>query len=347
MHIYHKGNRLDINDGDRQAPEWLDQVRETFLNHKREKPLSIRTSGSTGTPKLITHSYDSAVRSAQLTIDRFGLSRGTRAWLCLPAQYIAGSMMIMRAIVGDWELHVSRPSANPITELDAVVDFAAMTPMQLQLGLETHPERVETINQIILGGGPISPSLEQRIKTMSNKIYHTYGMTETITHVAIRPVNDQGASGEFEGLTGVTFSTQYGCLVIHADHLDQSQIETLDLVELTSSTSFTWQGRANATINSGGLKIQPEEVEKELGVIDGVNYVVMGESDELLGHRCILICDAADDDVCRVKNALQRLSDPKKRPRKIYRTHQIILTETGKPRRDISLYDDLIQVNLS
>lgn len=343
MNLYINGEKIRIGPEmatDPYAQEWIKDVFQTIEDWDAGKGTFIKTSGSTGVPKLIELSHDSMKSSALKTLKYFGLHKGDGAWLCLPSKYIAGKMMVIRALVGHMDLILSEPEADPLCSLRQAVDFAAMTPMQLTLGLHSFPDKVNWIDKLILGGGPVSSELIDDIQNLSTKVFHTYGMTETVTHVAIRALNGSHRSEVFTALEGIRFSlSPYGTLNIHATHLDPPLIETTDIVELINEKQFFWKGRLDNVINSGGIKIVPEELENVLKTVLRCRFFIASEDDSVLGQRLILVTEDPDQESENIIYNASKVLDKIKLPKKIYFVKEIYETPTGKIRRDLSLYD--------
>ena len=262
--------------------EWLDSSPE----------LQLRTSGSTGTPKTITVRKDQLLASAAMTAAYFDFKEGQKALLCLPVHYIAGKMMIVRALYSGLDLICVNPSSNPFESLksDMKIDFAAMIPMQLQQ-VKDMPALAQ-IRTLLIGGGPVDALLEQTIKDLSTQIYHGYGMTETFSHIALRKVNGKDASPVFVALKGISLAQDSrGCLVINAPLLLEESLTTNDVVELLSPDEFTWKGRFDHVINSGSIKIFPEKLEKKLHPLLQRRFYFVGVPDEKLGQKLVLMIE--------------------------------------------------------
>ncbi len=250
-----------ITSNQRAAVEFLQawySPKDTFILH---------TSGSTGKPKPIEVSRNQMVASAKKTAKALGLETGKTALLCLDCRYVAGIMMLVRATTTGMNLIVREPSANPLERIAShSVHFAALVPYQFESSLRivqdpsTSPFAENA--RIILGGAPVTASVQNVIATLTGiSIYATYGMTETLSHIALQRLSDP-TQDSFQALEGVTFtSDDRGCLVIKADHLP-APVVTNDLVNLSNPTTFQWLGRWDNIINSGGVKIIPETVEK-------------------------------------------------------------------------------------
>ena len=264
-----------------------------FLKNWYDKTgfISAQTSGSTGKPKTIHLSKQSMINSARMTNDFFNLSGESVCLLCLPATYIAGKMMLVRAIVGGFNLLTVEPSANPFENLQAPVDFAAVTPYQLFHAVESLQHK--SVKKIIVGGGPVTSTLEKLAENIPSELYETYGMTETCSHIALRRFNGIDRSAYFTVLQGVTIRLDdRECLAIKAPHLLNEEIQTNDMVELKGTDSFRWLGRADSTINSGGIKIHPEQVEKKLEGIIPASYFISSIPDELFDNKVVLIIES-------------------------------------------------------
>ncbi|MEZ7493903.1 AMP-binding protein [Leeuwenhoekiella aequorea] len=266
--------------------DWLNDKDFVFVN----------TSGSTGAPKSIKLLKKHMINSAKATGKQFKLDAGTTALHCLPTRFIAGKMMFVRAVILGWKLDVVPPSSNPLDQVYKRYDFSAMTPFQLDNSIA----RLHLLGKLIIGGGAFSENLKELVKDSTAKIYETYGMTETITHIAIRRVNGKKARDQeppFKTLNKVTVSQDdRGCLIVKAPKVTTDPIITNDLVNLLSYKKFHWLGRIDNVVNSGGIKLFPESIEKKLAHQIDVNFLVAGIADDQLGERLILImeCDSFD-----------------------------------------------------
>jgi o-succinylbenzoate---CoA ligase len=250
-----------------------------------------QTSGSTGVPKSIRLSKGSMINSARMTNKFFGLTDKSTALLCLPASYIAGKMMLVRAIVGGFNLLEAIPSANPFKTTHTPIDFAAITPYQLFHAAESLQKI--PVGKIIVGGGPVNCKLEKLAETIPAELYETYGMTETCSHIALRRFNGPDKSDYFTVLDGVTIRLdERDCLVIMAPHLLKEEIQTNDMVELIGTRSFRWLGRADSTINSGGIKIHPEQLEKKLEGFIPSAYFIASVPDDVLENKVVLVIES-------------------------------------------------------
>ena len=250
----------------------------------------VKTSGSTGSPKQIKLEKQHMVNSAMATGSFFNLKSGDSALLCLPTEFIAGKMMLVRAMVLGLKLDYVAPNSKPLENNSKVYDFSAMIPLQLENSI-TH---IKSIKKLIVGGAKISSHLIGKVQDKSTAVFVTYGMTETITHIAVKEIHNaqQIASETFKALPDVTFKTdQRNCLVIHAPSIATEKVVTNDLVNLISATEFEWLGRFDSIINSGGIKLIPEKIEAKLAAIIKERFFVAGIPDEKLGEKLVLVIE--------------------------------------------------------
>lgn len=290
--------------------------------------IEMQTSGSTGTPKIIKVDKQAMVNSALATGDFFGLHAGNRALQCLPVKYVAGKMMLIRSIILGLDLDYVAPSSHPMEGLDEKYDFVAMVPMQAQNSLK----ELKNVKKLIVGGARISASLEKELMKLPTQVYETYGMTETITHIAAKRVGEK----IFTVLPNVTISyDDRNCLVIHAPNIiAEETVVTNDLVELINENQFKFLGRIDNVINSGGIKIIPEQVEQKLdGKIDRRFYITSKEDKEL-GEKVVLVVEGA---AMEIDSATFDVLDKYEHPREIIFLPNFKETENGKFLRNASL----------
>lgn len=292
--------------------------------------IEVQTSGSTGKPKKIRLNKTNVENSARATNYFFDLTEGTSALLCLSAQYIAGKMMLVRAMIGGWNLTLTEPGKNPLQQFERNFDFTAMVPFQVFHSLED----LEKVRKIIIGGGAIPANLEKKLQEKNTIAYATYGMTETISHIAVRQVNGKEKSDVYSALPDVNFSqTKDGCLIIHAPKISEEIQVTNDVVELLSNIKFRFKGRKDNVINSGGIKIYPEEVERKLSRYIQDPFFIASEKDESLGDKLILIIES-ETSISKenLQEAFTHVSSFET-PKKIYTLPQFIYTDTEKIKR--------------
>ena len=292
----------------------------------------VQTSGSTGKPKSIQLSKTSIERSARMTNNFFGLNTKSQALLCLPASYIAGKMMIVRAVMGGYNLIAAAPAANPFQNLNANIDFAAITPYQLYHSIESL--KSGHIKQVIVGGGAVSPQLETMSADIPTKLFETYGMTETCSHIALRQFNGSEKSEYFHILQNIQIhQDERGCLAIKAPNLLDSEIQTNDIVEIRDANSFKWIGRADNVINSGGVKIHPELIERKIADLFSDNYFVASFPDTLLQNKVVLFIETEqldNKDIASMLDILSQKLDKYEMPKEIIGMKQFIYSPNNK-----------------
>ncbi len=296
--------------------------------------LHVTSSGSTGQPKTIKLSKQAMVNSAIATGDFFGLEPGDTALHCLPSHFIAGKMMFIRALVLGLEIDFVEPSAHPIFDYDKRYDFCAMIPLQLKRTINY----TQNIKTIIVGGSKITKPLLEIIKTNPSRFYETYGMTETVTHVAVRQLESKAGKVEtyFSALKNVGFTQDdRHCLIIHAPKLVKDALVTNDIVDLKSETSFNWLGRFDNVVNSGGVKLFPEQIEDKLQPVIDERFIVSGEADAELGEKLILIVESPRDSVESIGNRIKHVKGLTKFeiPKVIYTIDKFKETVNGKIQR--------------
>ena len=295
--------------------------------------VEVQTSGSTGVPKCIRVEKQRMLNSARITCDFLGLKSGDTALLCMPLDYIAGKMVVVRSIERQLRLTTVEASGHPLKNITNSFDFAAMVPMQVYNSLQVAEERekLRTIKHLIIGGGPIDNDLQQQLSSFPNNVWSTYGMTETLSHIALRRLNGENASLWYTPFNTVSISLNAnGCLVIEAPLVHEGRLETHDRAEIRDG-KFRILGRLDNVINSGGIKIQAEEVEEMLRPHIKMPYLISKCSDEKFGEIVVLLTECPDlslvKEICC--NVLPKFWQPK---HYLYTSH-IPLTGTGKPAR--------------
>ncbi len=277
---------------DPATPQWERDVYEFIRQWIHSKDhIDVTTSGSTGKPKTISLKKKWMIHSALQTCRFFGLNEQTSALLCLPAAYIGGKMMIVRAFVSGMNLIIVKPTSNPFASLGDQVDFAALTPHQLYESIETITSK-PVVKTLIIGGGAMDPELEKRVEKLQARVYATYGMTETSSHIALRAVNGINKQEEYlvVGDTKIS-SDERGCLVIDNPAIYNDVLITNDLVEILDNKRFRYMGRADNVINSGGVKIIPEEIEKIISPLRPERMILGAVPDKKLGEKVVLFVE--------------------------------------------------------
>ncbi|MDO5105718.1 AMP-binding protein [Capnocytophaga sp.] len=298
------------------------------------------TSGSTGIPKVIQLKKQHMVNSALATGAYLHLAPKNTALLCLPADFIAGKMMLIRAIVLGLHLDIIQPSSMPLALTNNDYDFSAMIPLQASKSLYD----LHRVKKLILGGAAIDHDLEEKLQHVSTDVYSSYGMTETISHIAMRHVNHTTQHEDtYKALPQVTFSQdERHCLVINAPRISDHQVVTNDIVELVSPTEFIWLGRFDNVINSGGFKVFPESVERKIKKYIKNDYFLIGEDDDELGQRAVLYVEGAENDYPNLAHDLYVDKEILKYevPRAIYFVPKFVFTDNRKIRREetVKLY---------
>ena len=317
----------------------------------------VHTSGSTGKPKPMMVEKKRMLNSARITCDFLGLKPGDSALLCMSLDYIAGKMVVVRSIERHLHLISVSPSGHPLKDINEEITFAAMVPMQVYNTLQVpeERERLTHIRHLIIGGGAIDASLEKELQALPGNIaiWSTYGMTETLSHIALRRINGAEASEWYQPFDSVKISqTEEGCLVIDAPLVCSETLVTNDIVEIESyiynkvekheevenhnkveKLRFRIKGRKDNVICSGGIKIQIEEVEALLKPHLEKPFMIAKKKDEKFGEIAVLLTE--DKEIEKVEATIRRLLSDHKYwiPREFLYVEHLPLTETGKPKR--------------
>ncbi|WP_269236918.1 AMP-binding protein [Flavobacterium flavigenum] len=260
-------------------------IGEFLLDWFDEKEyIEMKTSGTTGLPKLVRLQKQAMIQSALATGDFFGLKPRDKALLCLPVKFIAGKMMLVRSLILGLDLDITEPSTAPLSFNKTRYDFVAMVPLQVQNSVKS----LEKVKKLIVGGAKMDTELEEKLLPLKTEIYETYGMTETITHIAARKTGEK----VFTVLPNVNIAKDNrGCLIITIPAISEEPIITNDLVELITENQFTFLGRIDNVINSGGVKLIPEQIEAKLTGKINSRFFVTGIPDSLLGEKLILVIE--------------------------------------------------------
>ena len=277
-----------------------------------EDSLLVHTSGSTGAPKPMMVEKQRMLNSARRTCDFLSLKRGDTAFLCMPLDFIAGKMVVVRTIERNMKLITVPPSNHPFRTLiencrkkgenaeEMVIDFAAMVPSQVFCSLSVPEERkmLERVKHLIIGGGAIDPELSDALQNLPNNVWSTYGMTETLSHIALRRVNGREASEWYEPFDSVNISLLpdenskegRGLLVIDAPEVSVSRLVTNDICELhADGRRFRILGRKDNVICSGGIKLQIEEIEAALHPFLNFPFCISRRHDRKFGEVAVLL----------------------------------------------------------
>lgn len=315
------------------ATESTQQNVHSFLNEWNNEHdfIEVTTSGSTGTPKKIQLKKAQCIVSAKNTLSFLSIKENDTALLCLSVSTIAGKMMLIRSIIGKLNLIITEPVSNPLLGIAEKIDFAAMVPLQVEKIVSTSSSQLFSIKQLIIGGAPISSKLIDRLQQINYTAFQTFGMTETISHVALRKIGKQ--TDEFyTALPTVHFEEKNQQLIIHYPGVLSDALLTNDQVELYSPSTFKWLGRTDFIINSGGVKINPEEIESCLSNIITVPFFIAGIPDDILGTKVIIVVES-EEKINLNKEELKKLIGSFAVPKSIYYCKQFERTFSGKVNR--------------
>jgi O-succinylbenzoic acid--CoA ligase len=294
-----------------------------------------QTSGSTGPPKSLALSKEAMVESARVTGEFLGLKENTRALLCLPARTIAGKMMLVRAMVLGWKLSLVPPTSRPLEGVDLTVDFVSLVPLQLFHSLE----HLGGISKILVGGAPLSRELLSLLPADGPQVYESYGMTETASHIALRrlqpvPLSEspEGVLPPFRALPGITLEADdRGCLVVHVPYLPTSPVVTNDLVHLESENQFRWLGRVDNSVNSGGVKLIPEQLEARIAPLIPGRFILGGLPDAALGEKLVLVLEGDQEGQALLGRIRESgIPGPHETPREVFSLPEFAETASGK-----------------
>ena len=300
--------------------------------------IETKTSGSTGSPKVIRLKKEKMAASAKMTGTYFSFQKGHKALLCLSPDTIGGKMMMLRSFLFEMELYVVDINRNPLEKIDFKLNFAAMVPLQIQNVIEKNPEKLNLVQQLLIGGANVSLQLEESLKQFETSAYESFGMTETMSHVAVRKLNQQTFQ-TFEALPGITFETDQNQLIVNATNLGIEKLNTNDIVELVDEKHFFWQGRADFVINSGGIKFFPEKLERKISHLMESKFFISSEEDILLGEKIILVLEEIESEA-RAKSLTELFKSTLHKfeiPKKIYFTETFDETVSGKINRKATL----------
>jgi O-succinylbenzoic acid--CoA ligase len=257
--------------------------------------IETNTSGSTGIPKVIRLQKQKMEASAKMTGTYFDFKPGDKTILCLSPDTIGGKMMLLRSFLFEMEIYVVDINTNPLEKIDFALKFAAMVPLQIQNIIEKNPEKLNLVQQLLIGGATVSKQLEESLKHFETCAYESFGMTETMSHVAVRKLN-QPTFQPFEALLGILFESSENQLIVNAPQLGIEKLNTNDIVELVDQKHFFWQGRADFVINSGGIKFFPEKIEKKISHLIQSRFFIASEKDILLGEKIILVLEEIESE---------------------------------------------------
>ena len=316
--------------------EFLQDLEAFLQEWQNDEPtVWVHTSGSTGTPKPLQVEKERMRASARLTCSFLGLKEGDSALLCMPLQYIAGKMVVVRSLVAGLRLLPVAPCGHPLKDLTEIPTFAAMIPMQVYNTLQVPEERAKLmeIKHLIIGGGAIDDALGRELKAFPNHVWSTYGMTETLSHIALRRLNGAEASDWYTPFENVRIRlSEENTLIIHAPCVCAEELTTNDIAEINDEGKFRILGRKDNTINSGGVKIQIEQVEAALKEYLDIPFQITARKDAKFGEIVVLLYNKVKEEADIRRICEEKL--PAYWVPKIYLpVEELPLTGTGKPDR--------------
>lgn len=297
--------------------------------------IKVHTSGSTGKPKELIVRKEQMMQSARLTADFLKLKQGDKALLCMSINYIAGKMMVVRALVAGLDLYLVPSCGHPFANISQTFRFVAMVPLQVYNTLQIPVEkaRLKQTDILIIGGGAIDATLSQELATFPNSVYSTYGMTETLSHIALRKLNGSDASAHYIPFSSVKLSlSTEQTLTIDAPLVCDDHLQTNDIATIHPDGSFTIIGRRDNTINSGGVKIQIEEVEEKLKSLIDVPFAITSQPHPKFGEIVVLLIEhCSNSDLLALEMAI--ILSPYQQPKHVFVVKAIPLTQSGKINR--------------
>jgi len=297
------------------------------------KTFEVMTSGSTGTSKMIILNRADMIKSAHTTGFFFKLKPNDKVLHCLPTKYIAGKMMIVRALVLGLDLYVANPKIDALTYIKNTYAFCALIPLQIQYALDNQLfNQIQKISTLIIGGAHLSNSYLKRLKKLKTKVYATYGMTETITHIALQKLNGINKSEHFSCLPNFKVGQdERGCLIINNSINPKKKWFTNDLATILSPTKFKIIGRIDDVINTGGLKINPSEIESIISPLINSPFMIGYLKDNLLGQKLVLLIESNETVVYKnILIEIKQLLGSNKTPKEVYFIQKLLLTPNGK-----------------
>jgi len=337
--VYENNYLLEFCKFKIKSPEFEEEkeIYEFILNwFDSNNFINVQTSGTTNTPKTITLLKQHMINSAINTVKFFDIKTNHNILMCLPARFISGKMMIVRAFVANCNLLIVRPSKNPFREIQQEIYFTAITPYQLINSIETIKKL--KVKNIIIGGAEIPPSIEKKLyEVKKTNFYATFGMTETCSHVALRKIDKNNTIPIYKALPGINFSVdEKNCLIINAPQISNEKVITKDIAELIDDKSFIWKGRYDNVINSGGIKFCPEEIEKKISHLIKYPYFIGSLKDDNFGEKIVLFLEnkySDKEEIENLKKELKKILSKYETPKEIVCLKKFIYSENKKIQR--------------
>ncbi|MEO9804055.1 MAG: AMP-binding protein [Reichenbachiella sp.] len=322
-------------------PESSRLIRFILDWQNKSNSFQLLTSGSTGSPKIIDVDRKQIVASVEATSQYLSLKSNLQVLSSLDPNFIAAVMMVARCLILDMNLILERPTANPLKGISSQIDFASFVPIQIYKMIdEGNIDRLSEINNVLIGGAPLSQSAFERLTSLDTNIYVTYGMTETLSHIALMRIKGNFTEARFEVLPGVSIDSNADkCLNVKGKVTNNQWVQTNDIVEIFSENQFRWLGRADHVINSGGVKIHPEQLEMTITskLQLKTNYLISWIKDEVLGSTCCLITEGEPlsiDGFERVQKVVEQSFSKYHIPKFMLTVKEFIKTDSGKIRRE-------------
>ena len=285
--------------------------------------VELKTSGTTGAPKIIRIEKQAMVNSAIATGNFFDLQPGNKVLHCLPCKYIAGKMMFVRGLILGLDMDLVEPSSNPVVKSDVKYDFVAMLPMQVQNSIG----KLKNVKKLIIGGSKINNELVKELSTLKTQVFETYGMTETLTHIAAKNIKEE----VFSLLPNINIAQdERNCLVIDAPGIAAESVVTNDLIKLVGDRQFVLMGRIDNVINSGGIKLIPEQIEDKLTSKINARFFVAGMPDQVLGEKLVLVIEGEKQNL---DDAIFDDLDKYEKPKDVFFVSKFVETDNGKVKR--------------
>ncbi|NCB08568.1 MAG: acyl-CoA synthetase [Bacteroidia bacterium] len=291
-----------LNGGKTSVAEFLEispkSELKNFLSewYSKESFIEVKTSGSTGVPKNIRLEKEFVAASAQRTIQFFQLKEGDRVLHCLPEKYIAGKLMVVRALLGNLDLFLAEPETDFSFLQTEKFRFSAMVPAQVSKILNSEPSPgnwFHNLEQLLIGGSAIPFEIEKQLQNVSTACYSSYAMTETATHIALRKLNGSEKSEFYHCFEDIRVQlSEKGCLQIFMPGLKEHPLQTNDLAELKDKKTFRILGRNDNVIISGGIKYSPEQIEKKLEPFIEIPFLISSLPHESLGEQLVLVLES-------------------------------------------------------
>ena len=311
---------------------YINEVNQFLNDWFDEKDYVIsKTSGTTGKPKELKLKKEYLRASARMTGNYFQFKETDNLLLSLPIFGIGGKMIIIRAIVFNCNLIVVSPQYNPLKDLkNREIKIISLVPYQVTKIIEEDIDAFSNVQHVLIGGAPVGIKLINKLKFLNTAFFETFGMTETYSHIALKNLK---VNSFFQLLDIISIETQNDCLLINAPHLGIQNLLTNDLIIKIDESHFEWIGRKDFVINSGGIKIQPEQIEKKLEEIITTSYFISKELDDNFGEIVVLIIEGLTIEEQTIRKILLNKLLSYEMPKKIYFLKEFVYTNTHKINR--------------